>query len=182
MGMDYRSASDDVEASVNILFPRCLIRAPRVVLQFSDGYNIEFSGTDAKGIFKSLTGDVVFNENELETSQFHFSIDVNSINTGNGMKNKHAVSDKWFDAKNYPTIDFKSSKFSKIDNGYQVTGVMEIHGIKKEMNIPFTFDNNIFKAAFSVNRLDFNVGTMKGMMKKVSNEIKLNISIPIKEK
>ena len=41
--MDYRSASDDVEASVKIVFPRCLIRAPRVVLQFSDGYNIAWA-------------------------------------------------------------------------------------------------------------------------------------------
>ena len=41
--MDYRSASDDVEASVKILFSRCLIRAPRVVLQFSDGYNIAWA-------------------------------------------------------------------------------------------------------------------------------------------
>lgn len=150
--------------------------------EIAEGYSIKFEGTDAEGIFKTMTGDISFNENDLASSSFSTSIDVASINTGNGMKNKHAVSKKWFDAEQYPSINFNSSSFAKTDAGYAVTGTLEIHGTKKEVTIPFTFSDNTFNGKFSVNRMDYGVGTMKGMSKKVSNEIKLEISVPVNQK
>lgn len=147
--------------------------------KISDGYSIKFSGTDAEGIFKDLKGDVQFDNANPENSSFSFSVAVNSINTGKGMKNKHAVSDKWFDAEKYPNITFKSSSVSKAGDAFKVTGIMNIHGVSKEMTIPFAFNNNSFSSQFSVNRMDFGVGTMEGMSKKVSNEIKLDGTIPV---
>lgn len=148
----------------------------------SNDYKINFKGTDAEGIFKTFKGDISFNENDLASSKFSVNVDVNSINTGNGMKNKHAKSDKWFDAKKYPSITFNSSKFSKSTNGYLVEGTLEMHGVKKEIKIPFTFINNTFKGNFSVNRMDYGVGTMEGMSKKVSNEINIDITVPVTKK
>lgn len=147
--------------------------------QINEGYAINFKGTDVEGTFKKMTGDISFDEARLESSKFSVNIDVASINTGNGMKNKHAKSDKWFDAKQYPIITFNSSKFSKSASGYQVEGTLEMHGVKKQVSIPFTFVNNIFKGSFAVNRMDFSVGNMEGMSKKVSNEIKIDISVPV---
>lgn len=147
--------------------------------KISDGYSVKFSGTDAEGIFKDLKGDVQFDNANPENSSFSFTVAVNSINTGKGMKNKHAVSDKWFDAEKYPNITFKSSSVSKAGDAFKVTGIMSIHGVSKEMTIPFAFNNNTFSSQFSVNRMDFGVGTMKGMSKKVSNEIKLDVTIPV---
>tara|TARA_R110002050_G_scaffold219369_1_gene355291 strand:- start:1932 stop:2462 length:531 start_codon:yes stop_codon:yes gene_type:complete len=147
--------------------------------KISDGYSVKFSGTDAEGIFKDLEGDVQFDNANPESSSFMFTVAVNSINTGKGMKNKHAVSDKWFDAEKYPNITFKSSSVSKAGDAFKVTGIMSIHGVSKEMTIPFAFNDNSFSSQFSVNRMDFGVGTMKGMSKKVSNEIKLDVTIPV---
>jgi polyisoprenoid-binding protein YceI len=147
--------------------------------KISDSYSIQFAGTDAEGIFKKMSGNVDFDASNLSAAKFSFTIDVASINTGNGMKNKHAVSDKWFDAENFPTLVFKSKSFSKTANGYTVSGSMTIHNITKEMTVPFTFNNNKVAAKFSVNRMDFKVGNMEGMSKKVSNEIKLDVSIPL---
>lgn len=145
----------------------------------ADGHNIKFSGTDVEGIFKTLTGTVKYDQDNLSASTCSFEIEVNSINTGNGTKNKHAISKKWFDAEKHPKIKFQSIKFLSTGNANLVTGTMEIHGIKKQISIPYTYSNNTFKAQFSVNRLDFKVGTMDGMSKKVSNEIKLDVTIPV---
>ena len=149
--------------------------------KIADNYSIKFTGTEVDGIFKTLKGDVEFDPSKLSDANFSFTVDVNSINTGNGMKNKHAVSDKWFDAKKYPNIVFKSKSFSKSGNTYTVKGDMNIHGKTKEVSVPFSFEGNKIEAKFSVNRLDYNVGTMEGMSKKVSNEIKLTVSIPLKK-
>ncbi len=147
--------------------------------KIDENYSIRFVGTDAEGIFKKLSGEVVFEESNLESSSFSFVVDVNSINTGNGMKNKHAISDKWFDAEEYPNISFKSTNFTKSKVGYSVNGELTMHGISKKMTVPFTFEKDVVAAKFSVKRLDFKVGTMEGNSKKVSDEIKLDVSIPL---
>ena len=147
--------------------------------KISDNHSIKFSGSEVEGIFKNLTGSVQFDEANLETSIVSFAVAVKSINTGNGTKNKHAVSDKWFDAKQYPTIKFEAKQFTKTNNKYKATGNMTIHGITKEMAIPFSFENGMFKSKFSVNRMDFKIGTMQGMSKKVSNAIELDVTIPV---
>jgi hypothetical protein len=56
---------------------------------------------------------------------------------------------------------------------------MKMHGVNKEMTLPFTFSNNVFKSTFSVNRIDFNIGES---MKKVSDDIKLEVSLPVTKK
>ena len=144
----------------------------------SEGYEIKFSSStgDPEGIFKTINEDIQFDENDLASSKCNFKVDVNSINTGNGMKNKHAKGKKWFDAKKYPNIEFQSSNFSKTETGYSVTGTMKMHGVDKEMILPFTFANNVFKSTFSVNRIEFKIGES---MKKVSDDIKLEVSLPV---
>ena len=148
-------------------------------MMISNDYFIQFSGNDANGVFKNLSGDIYFDEQDLSASRCVLIIDVNSINTGNGTKNKHAKSKKWFDAEKYPTIEFWSKQFTKTADGYAVAGTMSIHGIEKYITIPFTFIEDVFESEFSVNRLDYNIGTMEGNSKNVSNEIRLKIIIPV---
>ena len=150
--------------------------------KIKEGYVVAFSGTKVEGNFEKISGNISFDENNLSTSKFDFSIEVESIATGNWLKNRHAKGDDWFDAEKYPNITFVSSKFSKTTNGYLVNGILTMHGVSKEIAIPFTFSNSIFKGNFSVNRMDYKIGTMEGMSKKVSNEIKLVISIPVSKK
>ncbi|HAD11476.1 MAG TPA: hypothetical protein DCF33_03460 [Saprospirales bacterium] len=54
--------------------------------------------------------------------------------------------------------------------------------MKKVVTIPFTFSNNTFVGSFSVNRMDYGIGSMEGMSKKVSNEIKIDLSVPVSKK
>jgi polyisoprenoid-binding protein YceI len=148
----------------------------------TSNYSIKFSGTKVEGVFEKIKGDISFDENNLSKSKFDLNIEVESIATGNWLKNSHAKGSKWFDAEKYPNINFLSNKFSKTANGYLVNGILTMHGVQKEINIPFTFSNSIFQGNFSVNRLDYNIGTMEGMSKKVSNEIKLNVTLHVTKK
>src|ERR1700754_4740839 len=86
--------------------------------KISDNYAIKFDGGDPSGEFKGLKGNISFDAADLKSSKFDVSIDVATINTGNGMKNTHAKSEKWFDAEKYPTIKFKSSSITKTATGY----------------------------------------------------------------
>lgn len=144
--------------------------------KIADGYAVKFTAAGASGIFKSLKGKIVFDEQHLNTSKFDVSIDVSSINTGNGLKNTHARGDKWFNAKKYPSITFTSSEITKSGTGYVVKGELQMHGVKKTISTPFTFAKNVFAGNFEVNRNDFGIGEPGG---KVDDVIKLEVSVPV---
>ena len=148
--------------------------------KIAPGYNISFATSGVSGIFKSFSGTVVFDDQNLAGSKFDISIDINSINTGNGMQNKHAKSDEWFDAAKYPFIKFTSSKIVKTAAGFAATGSLQIHGISKEVSLPFTFKKSgaggTFEGNFNVNRSDFKIGEAGG---DVGEVIKINVSVPV---
>jgi polyisoprenoid-binding protein YceI len=127
--------------------------------KISDSYSIKFDGGDPSGEFKGLKGTISFDPANLAFSKFDASIDVASINTGNGMKNTHAKSDKWLDAEKYSVIKFTSTAITKTPGGYVAAGTLDMHGVQKTVSLPFTFDNSEFKGSFTVNRMDFNINT-----------------------
>ena len=142
-----------------------------------DNYSVKFDGGDPSGEFKGLKGTINFDPKDLTSSKFITSIDVATINTGNGMKNTHAKSEKWFDAEKYPTITFTSNVISKTPAGYQATGTLNMHGVQKQVTLPFTFNNNIFEGAFEVNRLDYNINIAEP--DHGGAKIKVSISVPV---
>ncbi len=143
-------------------------------------YNITFASKDASGVFKEFSGTIVFDAENLSNSSMKLKIKVESINTGNGLQNKHAKSEEWFDASKYPNISFESSRIEKTESGFKAVGKLEIRGVKKDVTIPFTFvkkgSKGTFVAKFSVDRTDYGVGK-KG--NDVSETIKITATIPV---
>lgn len=147
--------------------------------KIAEGYSIAFESKNPAGIFKTMNGNIQFDANNLAASSFDMQVDVKSINTGNGVKNKHAVSENWFDAAKYPQIKFKSSKIAKTSKGYEVTGTFDMHGVQKVITFPFTFEKNTFKGSFEINRTDFKIGATKGSAANAATTLAINLSVPV---
>lgn len=145
--------------------------------KIADNYSVKFDGGDPSGQFSGLKGSISFDPNDLAGSKFSTSIDVATINTGNGMKNTHAKSEKWFDADKYPTIEFVSSAITKTAAGYEAKGTLSMHGVQKEIVIPFTFENNLFKGNFTISRLDYNINTAEP--NHGSSSFKVDLQVPV---
>ncbi len=149
--------------------------------KISDDYSIKFTSKDPSGVFRGLKGTINFDEANLATSSFDVSIDVSTINTGNGMKNIHAKSDKWFDAEKYPAITFVSKEITKTATGYEAKGDLQIHGVTKEFVMPFTFAKSAiggtFTSGFDINRMDYNINTAEP--NHGAQVVHVDISVPV---
>lgn len=144
--------------------------------KIGENYTVKFTSSDPSGVFAGLKGTINFDEKNLGTSKFEVTVDVASINTGNGMQNTHAKSAQWFDAEKYPSIKFTSSAITKTATGYEAKGTLDIHGVQKEAVVPFTFQNNTFTGGFDVNRDDFNLNPSNGKAAKI---IKVELVVPV---
>jgi polyisoprenoid-binding protein YceI len=145
--------------------------------RISENYSVKFDGGDPSGEFKGLKGAIKFDPNNLAASKFDCTVDVESINTGNGMKNTHAKSDKWLDAAKYPVIRFTSKSITKTASGFEALGTLDFHGVQKEITLPFTFVNNVFAGGFEVNRLDYNVN--KEEPDHGASVLKVTLNVPV---
>ena len=145
--------------------------------KIAENYSVKFNGGDPSGEFKGLKGTINFDSNNPGASKIDVSIDVATINTGNGMKNTHAKSDKWLDADKYPLIKFTSKTITKTTNGFEAKGILDMHGVQKEIVLPFTFADNVFKGNFTVNRLDYNINTAEP--NHGGADFKIDISVPV---
>ncbi len=145
-------------------------------------YSIKFSGTKAEGSFTGLAGTINFDKGQLANAKIDVSVDANTINTGNSTKDKHAKGDSWFDVAKYPKIKFTSTNFTKNANQFIVTGILELHGTKKEVVFPFNYVENgnkaTFNGSFKIDRKDYGIkGNMMGFM--VGNEFTVTLNIPV---
>ncbi|MFD1470779.1 YceI family protein [Hymenobacter caeli] len=146
-----------------------------------ESYAIKFDTRGASGTIKGLKGTVAFDAAELPASTFAVSVDVNTLDTGNSLKNHHAKADDFFDVAHYPLIKFASGKVEKTATGFTSTGLLTIKDVSKPVVIPFTFDPagagaGTFKGHFSVNREDYH-------LKKwgVGEVVELDLVIPVRK-
>jgi polyisoprenoid-binding protein YceI len=118
------------------------------------------------GSFKTFSGTATTQSEDFENAEIQFSLDVNSISTNQEMRDNHLKSDEFFQAEKYPTIDFKSTSFKKInDTDYTLIGNLTMKGGTKEVQVNAEFGGQSkdhqgnLKAGFeitgTINRKDF---------------------------
>lgn len=116
-----------------------------------------------EGTIQGMKGEINFNPKDLSNSSFDVVIDPASIDTDNEKRDTHLKDEDFFFVKKYLTIRFKSTKIIKKENGYVAIGKLTMHGVTKEINLPFNVATNgsshTFLGEIEINRDDYNLGT-----------------------
>lgn len=90
-----------------------------------------------RGRFDNVAGTIVADAAHPEKSSVNVTIKVASINTGIGMRDDHLKTADFFDAEKYPEITFQSTKISKTRSGFTARGKLTMHGVTREISLPF---------------------------------------------
>jgi len=84
------------------------------------------------GSFKTFEGELETTNDDFTGADISFSLDVDSIDTNQPQRDGHLKSAEFFDAEQFPKITFKSTSFTKEDDGeYKLTGDLTIKGVTK---------------------------------------------------
>ena len=126
------------------------------------GFKIKNLGFNVDGFFTGLKGTIKFNPADVNASLFDITIDANTINTDNNMRDNHLREDSYFDVKNHPVIRFVSEKITASKGSFSVSGKLTIKNKTKDITFPFTAKEEnggyVFDGEFKINRRDFEVG------------------------
>lgn len=92
------------------------------------------------GQFKEFEANIAFDPANLKESSVVITIQVDSIDTGIGKRDKHLLSPDFFDAGKSPEIVLTSNSITKeSDNIFSVVGTLEVKGKKHELTLPLQY-------------------------------------------
>jgi polyisoprenoid-binding protein YceI len=91
------------------------------------------------GRFNKAAGTYTLDAADPSASQFKFTIDAASVDTGNVNRDNHLKNADFLNTGEFPLITFESTKVAtKQEDGklvYVVTGNMTMHGVTKELEL-----------------------------------------------
>jgi polyisoprenoid-binding protein YceI len=93
--------------------------------------------SDFYGAFKEVSGTVTFDSVDSSKSSVELTVPVESIDTRNEKRDQHLKSPDFFNAKQFPTLIFKSTKVEGTGDSYKISGDLTIHGVTKPITVEF---------------------------------------------
>jgi polyisoprenoid-binding protein YceI len=129
-----------------------------------------------KGVFKDVSGEVTLSPTSGE-QYMHICLQTNTIDTKNKKRDEHLKSKDFFHISKFPQICFTAHSLTQVKTGsYKATGILNMHGINKELEVPITIENGKLTSMFEVDRTDFFIGGKYNGF-TVGNTVKLNVEL-----
>lgn len=96
-----------------------------------------------KGRLGAVEGTLILNARNPARSAVTASIAVESLHTGNRLRDRHLRSGDFFEAKRFPTITFQSTSVEAVDSErYRVVGALTIRDVTRKVELDAHFDGD----------------------------------------
>jgi polyisoprenoid-binding protein YceI len=137
------------------------------------------------GRFNEIAGTVSVDEQNPAKDSFDITINATSIDSGTAKRDEHLRSPDFLNAKQFPTITFKSASVKPIDaKTLEVTGTLTLHGVSKPLTLkvdkvgggksPMGGTAIGMETTFEIKRSDFD---MKNMLDMIPDDVMLIVSL-----
>lgn len=145
--------------------------------------------SNVKGKFNVFSGFIMADEKNLANCSVEVEIRADSVDTANEKRDAHLKNADFFDVEKFPVITFKSTKVKKTKSGYTASGPFTMHGVTREISIPFTFQKATdpwkkmrigVEAGLTINRQDYGIkwsNLMDNGGLVVSDKVKIELAI-----
>jgi len=121
-----------------------------------------------RGKFTDFNVEIVYDEADVTKSSVKAVIKAASIDTGIEKRDAHLRNPDFFEVEKYPEITFTSASVEKRGQAYVARGPFTMHGVSKEIELPFTI-NGVrrnpqtgattlgFSSRITINRRDYGI-------------------------
>jgi len=134
-----------------------------------------FVDDEVDGYFEGFSFTGRLDLNDLSNSVLSGSVETNTIDTNNWLRSRHLRAKRYFNAKDFPKLTFKSTAISGTMQSFRVDGTLEIKGIKNTVVWNFTNDGKTLVGTTTVNTTDFQIEIHNDQQR---NKTVISISLP----
>lgn len=153
----------------------------------SVNFRVKHMGTSyAHGRFNAVEGKFALDDADPARSSFEVKIKADSVDTNHKGRDAHLTGTDLFNAKQYPSIGFKSTKVAPSSDGttMDVTGDLTFHGVTKPVTVKMEKVGTGkgmkgealagVETTFTLKRSDFGVKAMAGML---GEDVRVTVSL-----
>lgn len=108
-----------------------------------------------RGKFTDFSVDINYDDTDATRSSVTAKIKAASIDTGIEARDKHLRTADFFDVETYPEIIFQSAKIVKKGRDFIAIGTLTMHGVSKEVSIPFASTGKFYNQITKKNLMGF---------------------------
>jgi polyisoprenoid-binding protein YceI len=141
--------------------------------------------SNAWGRFDNITGTVDLDEADPAKSALDITIGADSVNTGVAKRDEHLRGPDFFNARQFPRINFKSDSVRATGpDTYEVAGTLTLHGVSRPVTVTLkkvgagkgpAGDQRVgVETGFTIKRSDFG---MKNMLEGIGDSVLLVVSL-----
>lgn len=139
------------------------------------------------GRVNAPTGTFTIDPDDPANSSVQIMFELKNMDTGDKNKDRLLLGPQYFNARQYPTAEFKSTSISKIDDStYEATGAFTMRGATRQITVTLTDYAELqttkfgyrggFEATFTIKRLDYGLNEHEdGLM--LGLDVRITVSI-----
>ena len=120
-----------------------------------------FVSKKVDGTISGFTSSSNIDRTNISKSKFKGSVETESLDTGNFLRNWHLRGGKYFDVDTYPTISFESESITENKTGFTVDGQLTMKDTSKPITIIFKEENGRLIGTTTIYSSDFGVEVIK---------------------
>jgi len=145
----------DEEASA----PRTWAQAPGGRL----GFTAQWNGEPVTGSFGKWSSSILFSPDALDDSKVDVSIDLASVDTGDGQRDGTLTDTDFFDTSRFAKASYRATRFTALGGDrYRADGTLTLRGVSKPVPLAFTLsitgDKARARGTARIDRTSFGVG------------------------
>ena len=137
-----------------------------------------------RGSLKAYQATIFYNPDDFQKTSATIRFGTESISTAHDKRDKVLKSPAFLDASKFPGMWFQGTKVIPTKDGFDLTGMMNINNINKEITVHIKkptvmrkamnlMDMMMMKGSLKINRKDFNLGTSSNFNQMLGNEIEI---------
>jgi len=164
------------------------------------GFTVSILGglSRVRGKFSSFNATIDYDETDVTKSSVTATIKADSIDTGIAQRDEHLKTPDFFDTAKYPEITFVSKRVEKRGSELVVHGTFTMHGVSKEISIPFKVTGKVenpatkrttygFSARLTLKRSDYGINYQhKTIPNWIGDEVEIELDLitarPVEQK
>ena len=145
-----------------------------------------------KGSFGEFAGTVSGEPGKPETFSVEATVQLASVDTGNGKRDDHLRSADFFDAEKFPTMTFKSTGVKMDGDEGTLTGELTLHGVTKPVEFELEYAGMVddpwgntrmgFSAETTIDRREFGLTWSKALETGglvVDNDVEIELEVEL---
>lgn len=142
-------------------------------------FHIKNAGIWVEGRFDNFEGKFQMQEGNPKSIQAKIKIDVASIDTGIGLRDRHLRGKGYFDLDRFPDIRFESDRVKLVEGNYYLVGKLKIKDVSRlvDIQLQFSEDQKLLIGRAAIDRRDFGVG---GSSLTLSDQVEITLRVKLK--